>query len=61
LEAEGLASGIKLKRTDETQNAIEASFFVEFDDFEKLEQAKADIKNIHPSISISFMDNTRDI
>ena len=53
-------SGIKLKRTDETSSAMEASFFVEFDDFEKLEQAKADIKNIHPSISISFMDNTRD-
>ncbi|MGQ0827757.1 MAG: DUF4956 domain-containing protein [Bacteroidota bacterium] len=53
-------SGIKLKRTDETPSAFEASFFVEFDDFEKLEQAKADIKNIHPSIAITFMDNTRD-
>ncbi|CAN5326525.1 DUF4956 domain-containing protein [soil metagenome] len=53
-------SGIKLKRTDETASAIEASFFVEFDDFDKLEQAKTDIKSIHPSISISFMDNTRD-
>lgn len=53
-------SGIKLKRSDETDAAIEASFFVEFDDFEKLEQAKNDLKNIHSSISISFMDNTRD-
>jgi uncharacterized membrane protein YhiD involved in acid resistance len=54
------SSGIKLKRTDETPDAIEASFFVEFDDFEKLEQAKGDIKNIHSSIAITFMDNTRD-
>ncbi|MCW3071655.1 MAG: hypothetical protein JWO44_1545 [Bacteroidetes bacterium] len=53
-------SAIKLKRSDETPAAIEASFFVEFDDFEKLEQAKADLKNIHSSITISFMDNTRD-
>ncbi len=53
-------SGIKLKRTDETATSIEASFFVEFDDFEKLEEAKGAIKNIHPSVSISFMDNTRD-
>ncbi len=54
-------SGIKLKRTDETPASVEASFFVEFDDFEKLEAAKGAIKNIHPSVSISFMDNTRDI
>jgi uncharacterized membrane protein YhiD involved in acid resistance len=53
-------SGIKLKRTDETESSMEASFFVEFDDFEKLESAKAELKNIHPSVSISFMDNTRD-
>ena len=53
-------SGIKLKRTDETESSMEASFFVEFDDFEKLELAKAELKNIHPSVSISFMDNTRD-
>lgn len=53
-------SGIKLKRTDETASAMEASFFVEFDDFEKLELAKAELKNMHPSVSISFMDSTRD-
>lgn len=54
------SSAIKLKRTDESQAAMEASFFVEFDNFEKLEQAKKDIKNIHSSVAITFMDNTRD-
>jgi hypothetical protein len=54
-------SGIKLKRTDETASSIEASFFVEFDTFEMMEQAKTAIKSIHPSVSISFMDNTRDL
>jgi uncharacterized membrane protein YhiD involved in acid resistance len=53
-------SGIKLKRTDENSSGVEASFYVEFDDFEKLEQAKTEIKNIHSSIAITFMDNTRD-
>lgn len=54
------SSGIKLKRTDENESGVEASFFVEFIDFEKLEETKVAIKNIHPSISITFMDNTRD-
>lgn len=53
-------SGIKLKRTDESPVAMEASFFVEFDNFEKLELAKTEIKKLHPSVSITFMDNTRD-
>jgi uncharacterized membrane protein YhiD involved in acid resistance len=53
-------SGIKLKRTDETSVAIEVSFFVEFEGFTSLEQAKSEIKNIYPSIAITFMDNTRD-
>ncbi|MDF2437023.1 MAG: hypothetical protein K0Q95_1399 [Bacteroidota bacterium] len=55
------ASAIKLKRTDESETMIEASFFVEFEDFEKLELAKVELKSIHPSITISFMDNTRDL
>lgn len=53
-------SEIKLKRTDETSSAIESSFFVQFDDFEKFEQAKKELKNVHNSIAITFMDNTRD-
>ena len=53
-------TGIKLKRTDETPDSMEVSFFVEFDTFEKLETAKKELKIIHPSVSISFMDSTRD-
>jgi uncharacterized membrane protein YhiD involved in acid resistance len=54
-------SAIKLKRSDESPSLIEASFFVEFDDFNKLELAKSELQNIHSSITISFMDNTRDL
>jgi len=53
-------SALKLKRTDENSGSFEASFFVEFDDFEKLENAKAAVKDLHPSIAITFMDNSRD-
>jgi hypothetical protein len=59
-ELKKYCSAIKLKRSDETTSGMEASFFVEFDDFEKMEQAKAAIKNIHSSVAITFMDNTRD-
>jgi uncharacterized membrane protein YhiD involved in acid resistance len=54
-------SAIKLKRSDETEQIVEFSFFVEFEDFQKLELAKSDIKKIHPSATIAFMDNTRDL
>jgi uncharacterized membrane protein YhiD involved in acid resistance len=54
-------SSIKLKRTDENSLAIEASFYVEFNDIVQLEKAKNALKSIHPSVAITFMDNTRDI
>jgi uncharacterized membrane protein YhiD involved in acid resistance len=53
-------TGIKLKRTDESPNALEVSFLVEIEDFEILENAKVEIRKLYPSTSISFMDNTRD-
>ncbi len=52
---------IKLKRSDETPNGIEVSFFVEFETFEKLEKVKSELKTLHPDISITFMDNTREL
>jgi uncharacterized membrane protein YhiD involved in acid resistance len=54
-------SVVKLKRADESTDVIEASFFVEFSQFNDLEAAKADLKGIHPAIAITFMDNTRDL
>jgi uncharacterized membrane protein YhiD involved in acid resistance len=53
-------TGIKLKRTDESPSAVEASFFVEIEDFETLQNAKSEIRKMYPSVSITFMDNTRD-
>lgn len=54
-------ASLKLKRTDETPTAVEYSFYVEFDELARLELAKQEIKNAHPSVSVTFMDNTRDI
>lgn len=59
-ELKKYCSSIKLKRSDESVSAMEASFYVEFDDIEHLEQTKNALKNIHPSVAITFMDNTRD-
>ena len=59
-ELKKTCSVIKLKRSDETAHGREAAFFVEFDDFEKLEATKAAIKKLYPQVSIVFMDNTRD-
>ncbi len=55
------STSLKLKRSDENASAIEASFYVEFNDIEQLEQAKNGLKGIHPSVAITFMDNTRDL
>jgi hypothetical protein len=53
-------TAVKLKRTDESENAMEASFLVEFDDFYQLENAKTAIRDLDKSIAITFMDNSRD-
>jgi uncharacterized membrane protein YhiD involved in acid resistance len=60
-ELKKYCSSIKLKRSDETASAMEISFYVEFDDFERLQQAKTAIMAMHPSVSVTFMDSTRDI
>ncbi|OFY84478.1 MAG: hypothetical protein A3F72_13805 [Bacteroidetes bacterium RIFCSPLOWO2_12_FULL_35_15] len=54
-------SSIKLKRSDENASTMEASFYVEFEDIEQLENTKNALKNIHPSVAVTFMDNTRDL
>ena len=54
-------SSIKLKRSDENASTMEASFYVEFEDIEQLENTKNALKNIPPSVAVTFMDNTRDL
>jgi hypothetical protein len=49
-------SGVELKRFDETAEALEASFRVEFDDFARLEQAKGELLAANRDVKISFLD-----
>ncbi len=50
-------SGVILKRFDETKEVLEASFLVEFADFEQLNKSKAELKNLDNSLRINFLDN----
>ena len=47
---------LDLKRFDETAEALEASFRVEFDDFAQLEQAKDELLETNRDVKITFLD-----
>ena len=49
---------VSLRRLEETKDQIEASFFVEFEDFDRLSQARAKLCALDESMKISFLDNT---
>lgn len=51
---------IKLKRTDETEKNIEASFVIVVEDYEQFEKMRAGLKKLNPGIRMSFMDTSRD-
>jgi len=48
---------VNMKRFEETDNNLEASFLVKYDDFEKLNQSKAELRRLSPGIEINFIDN----
>jgi len=50
-------SDVNMKRFDETKEMVEASFLVACDDFEKLNQAKSDLKRLNENLRITFLDN----
>jgi len=47
---------LELKRVDENKNILEASFLVEFNNFEDLTQARKALHKLDDSIQTSFMD-----
>jgi uncharacterized membrane protein YhiD involved in acid resistance len=49
-------TGVDLKRFDETSEAIEASFRVEFEDFGRLEEVKRELLTAHRNLKITFLD-----
>jgi len=46
-----------IKRFDETKDVLEASFLVEVDSYEKLNQSKAELRKLNDAMTISFMQN----
>jgi hypothetical protein len=48
---------VNLKRFDETKEELEASFLVEFDDFERLKETKAELRKLDDSVKVTFLDN----
>ena len=47
----------RMKRFDETEESIEATFLVEFDGFAQLQEAKSALQELNESIQITFLDN----
>jgi uncharacterized membrane protein YhiD involved in acid resistance len=50
-------STVNLKRFDETKEVLEASFFVEFENFSRLEESKTDLEKLGESVRITFLDS----
>ncbi len=51
------ASMVNLRRFDETDNALEASFLVEFSDFAQLNAGRNSLNELSSRIRITFLDN----
>lgn len=50
-------SEVSLKRFDETEDILEASFMVGYDDYEQLTRSKASLRKLNDSIKITFLDS----
>ena len=50
-------SAVNMRRFDETKEAIEVSFLIEFVNFEQLQTAKSELQKLNDSIRIAFLDN----
>ena len=53
----GYCSAVSLRRLDETKEIVEASFLVEFRDFEQLNKAKIALQQLDDSLKFSFLDS----
>ena len=48
---------VDLRRLDETNEMLEASFLVEAEDFSQLNKAKDELQKLSKSLKITFLDN----
>ena len=52
---------VNLKRLDESNEIIETLFAIEIDSFDALNKARADLRALDESVSLTFMDNDRQV
>lgn len=50
-------SVVDMRRFDETKEMLEASFLIEFDNFEQLQTLRSNLQKLNDSIKITFLDN----
>ena len=50
-------SAVNMKRFDETNEMLEASFSVEFSDYEQIEKVRSDLSKLSKSVKITFLDS----
>lgn len=50
-------SALDLKRFDEDDEVLEASFLVEFESFDTLNRGKEELRRLSPSLRVSFLEN----
>lgn len=53
----GRCAGLSLKRFNESDETVEASYLVRFDDYQQLEQARAALRGQGDSVKITFVDS----
>ena len=51
-------SSVNLKRFDEIEGNLEASFLVDFDSFYKIESTKEELKTLSENINITYLDKS---
>ena len=51
---------VKLKRTDEAQGRLEASFYIDFDSWENFEKMREQLNVLDEKMKITFMDSSKD-
>ncbi len=51
-----LSSTVSLKRVDETHDMLEATFLVDFKDYDNLEQIRSELTELSESVKLTFLD-----
>ena len=52
-------SSLDLKRFDESQTHLESCFFIEFSNFENLNNAKNQLRELYKDAEISFLNSSK--